>query len=209
MAEFLFANDASSTLAGPISNSAVSMNVASGQGALFPNPSAGQQFAGTFNDAATGLLTEIIYCTARTGDALTIERAQEGTVAQSWLAGDLFANLVTAGQMAAMVQTAALYPSRIVTASGVFVMTESDANGSVGLNRTTSLGVSSTTLPSAAQPGEEYEIEDLAKNFNAYPVTVNAPAGMTIQGLADVVLNVNGQCSRFRFYGSNIWSFKP
>lgn len=209
MAEFLFANDASSTLAGPISNSAVSMNVASGQGALFPNPSAGQQFAGTFNDAATGLLTEIIYCTARTGDALTIERAQEGTVAQSWLAGDLFANLVTAGQMAAMVQTAGLYPSRIVTASGVFVMTESDANGSVGLNRTTSLGVSSTTLPSAAQPGEEYEIEDLAKNFNAYPVTVNAPAGMTIQGLADVVLNVNGQCSRFRFYGSNIWSFKP
>lgn len=209
MAEFLFANDASSTLAGPISNSAVSMNVASGQGALFPNPSAGQQFAGTFNDAATGLLTEIIYCTARTGDALTIERAQEGTVAQSWLAGDLFANLVTAGQMAAMVQTAGLYPSRIVTASGVFVMTESDANGSVGINRTTSLGVSSTTLPSAAQPGEEYEIEDLAKNFNAYPVTVNAPAGMTIQGLADVVLNVNGQCSRFRFYGSNIWSFKP
>ena len=209
MAEFLFANDASSTLAGPISNSAVSMNVASGQGALFPNPSAGQQFAGTFNDAATGLLTEIIYCTARTGDALTIERAQEGTVAQSWLAGDLFANLVTAGQMAAMVQTAGLYPSRIVTASGVFVMTELDANGSVGLNRTTSLGVSSTTLPSAAQPGEEYEIEDLAKNFNAYPVTVNAPAGMTIQGLADVVLNVNGQCSRFRFYGSNIWSFKP
>lgn len=209
MAEFLFANDASSTLAGPISNSAVSMNVASGQGALFPNPSAGQQFAGTFNDAATGLLTEIIYCTARTGDALTIERAQEGTVAQSWFAGDLFANLVTAGQMAAMVQTAALYPSRIVTASGVFVMTESDANGSVGLNRTTSLGVSSTTLPSAAQPGEEYEIEDLAKNFNAYPVTVNAPAGMAIQGLADVVLNVNGQCSRFRFYGNNIWSFKP
>jgi hypothetical protein len=209
VATFLFANDASSTLAGPISNSATAVNLASGQGALFPNPSAGQQFALTFNDQATGLLTEIVYCTARTGDALTVVRAQEGTVAQSWLAGDLAANLVTAGQMAAMLQTSTLFPARIVTASGPFVLTRSDANGGVGLNRTTGVGVSSTTLPSTAADGDEYAIEDLNKNFNAYPVTVNAPAGMTIAGAAAGVLNVNGQCGYFRYYGSNVWSFKP
>lgn len=209
MATFLFANNASSTLAGPISNSAVSLNLASGTGALFPNPSAGQQFALTLNDAATGLLTEIMYCTARVADTLTVVRAQEGTVAQNWLAGDLAANLVTAGQMEAMVQTSSLYPSRIVTDSGVFVMTNSDANGGVGLNRTAALAVSSTTLPATALGGELYAIEDLAKNFHAYPVTVNAPVGMTIAGAANVVLNVNGQCGLFRFYGSNIWSFKP
>lgn len=209
MSTFLFSNNASSTLAGPISNAAVTVNLASGTGALFPNPSAGQQFALTFNDAATGLLTEIVYCTARTGDALTIVRAQEGTVAQSWLAGDLAANLVTAGQMAAMQQSGVLSPSRIVTASGVFVMNTSDANGGVGLNRTSAVGVSSTTLPAGAVAGQLYAIEDLAGNFQADPVTVNAPAGMTIAGQLTAVLNVNRQCAYFRFYGSNIWSFKP
>ncbi len=209
MSTFIFANNASSTLAGPISNAATGLNLASGTGALFPNPSVGQQFALTLNDVSTGLLTEIVYCTARVDDTLTVVRAQEGTVAQNWLAGDLAANLVTKGQMDAMVQTASLYPSRIVAASGVFVMTNADANGGIGLNRLAALGVSSTTLPATALAGQLYAIEDLAKNFNAYPVTVNAPAGMTLAGAAAVVLNVNGQCGFFRFYGSNIWSFKP
>lgn len=208
MAVFLFANNANSTLAGPINSSVTSLNLASGQGALFPNPSAGQQFALTLTDAATGLLTEIMYCTARTGDTLTVVRAQENTTAQSWIAGDLAANLVTAGQMAANVQTSSLYPSRIVTLSGVFTITTADANGHVGLNRTTSLGASSTTLPSGAQAGQTYWIDDLGANFNAYPVTVNAPVGMTLAGESSITLNVNRQSAAFTYYGSNIWSVK-
>jgi len=207
MSIFVFANNASSTLAAPISNTALSVSLAAGTGSLFPNPSAGQQFALTFNDAATGLLTEIVYCTARSGDALTIVRAQEGTVAQNWLAGDLAANLLTIGQMQAMQQTAALFPARQVTASGVFAMSSADANGGVGLNRVTSPGTSSTTLPNS--PGQ-YWIEDLAKNFNAYPVTVVYPGGTSgPNGAAQEVLNVNGQCAAFRLYPGNAWSFKP
>lgn len=209
MALFVFANDASTTLAAPISNSATSIVLASGGGSLFPNPSAGQQFELTLNDAATGLLTEIVYCTARSGDVLTVVRAQEGTIAQSWLAGDLAANLVTAGQMAAMEQTAGLFPTRIITTSGAFVMNTTDANGGIGLNRTSAPAASSTTLPSGAQAGQLYAVEDLAKNFFNFNVTVNAPAGMSIAGAAETILNVNGQCGYFRFYGSNIWSFKP
>ena len=165
----------------------------------------------TFNDAATGLLTEIVYCTARTGDICTIVRAQEGTAAQSWLAGDLAANLITAGQMAAMVQTAALFPSRQVTASGAFAMSTSDANGHVGLNRVSGVGVSSTTLPGSAQAGQTYWIDDLAKNFQAFPVTVNYPGGMVgPDGATTQVLNVNGQSGSFTYFsGSNQWSFKP
>lgn len=210
MTAFIFANDASTTIAGPISAAATSVTLASGTGALFPTPSAGQEFAATFNDAATGLLTEIVYCTAISGDTITtMVRAQEGTVAQTWLAGDLFANLLTAGQMAALQQTGSLSPSRIVTASGAFTMSTADAGGAVGLNRSTSLATSSTTLPSAAVAGQLYAIEDLNHNFNAYPVTVNAPAGMTIADAASVQLNVNGQCAYFRYYGSNVWSYKP
>lgn len=105
MATFLWTNNASSTLAAPISSVATSVNVATGTGAEFPNPGAGQQFTFTMNDAATGLLTEIMYCTARSTDTLTVTRGQEGTVAQNWNAGDLCANLITAGALAAFFQS--------------------------------------------------------------------------------------------------------
>lgn len=210
MAIFLFANNANSNLASPITPSATTINLTSGTGALFPNPSAGQQFALTLNDALTGLLYEIVYCTARTGDALTVVRAQEGTTALSWGAGDSVDNGPTAGQMSAMLQSASLFPARIVTASGAFTMTTADALGGVGLNRTSALGPSSTTMPSGATPGQLYAIEDLAKNFSApNSVAVSAPAGMSFAGATSVTLNVNGQCAYFRYYGSNIWSFKP
>ena len=210
MATFLFANDASSTLAAPITSSATTVTLAAGTGALFPDPSAGQQFALTFNDAATGLLTEIVYCTAVSTDTLTITRGQEGTTAQNWLAGDLAQNLFTAGTAEAFVQSAALNPARIITTSGAFTLTTSDAGGGVGLNRIVSPGVSSSTLPSGAIGGQTYSIEDLAKNFNAYPVTISYPGGMFgPDGSTSQILNVNSQCARFRYYGSNIWSFKP
>ena len=211
MAVFLFANDAASTLAAPISNSATALTVQSGTGSEFPNPSAGQQFTATLNDAATGLLTEIVYCTARTGDTFTtIARAQEGTTALSWLAGDLIANLCTAGTMTALQQTGALSPARTITASGAFAMSTADAGGGVLLNRITSPGVSSTTLP-VSTDGQTYSIADGAKNFNVYPVTVNFPGGTTgPDGQTSAILNVNGQVGGFRFFAdSNIWSFKP
>ena len=208
---FIFANDASSTLAGPISSTATAASLATGTGVLFPNPSANQQFAGTFNDAATGLLTEIVYCTARAGDTLTtIVRAQESTTALSWLAGDLFANLVTAGQMAAMLQSVTLQPVRTITTSGAFTTLTSDANGAVQLNRTSAPAASSTTLPSGATAGQLYAIEDLANNFHDYPVTVTYPAGTTGPGgAATAILNVDGQCAYFRLGATNVWSFKP
>lgn len=203
---FLFSNNAATTLAGPISAAATGLTVASGTGAEFPNPSANQQFSATLNDAATGLLTEIVYCTTRSGDNFSvIARAQEGTVAQSWLAGDLIANLLTAGQMAAMLQTVTLGPSRIVITSGAFTLTTADANGTVGLNRLSSPAPSSTTLPANASPAQTYKIDDLASNFNAFPVTVNAPGGMTIAQASAIVLNRNKQSATFTYYGSNIW----
>lgn len=100
----LFANQAETTLAGSISAVAVTATLASGSGTLFPSPTGGQYFVLTFNDAATGLLTEIVHVTSRTGDVVTMVRAQEVTAAQTWSAGALVANLWTAGQAAALVQ---------------------------------------------------------------------------------------------------------
>jgi hypothetical protein len=208
---FIFSNNASSTLAAPITAGATSITLAAGTGSRFPNPSAGQEFALTLTDAATGTVIEITYCTARSGDVLTVVRGQEGTSAAAFIAGDLSANLLTAGQAAAFLQSTQLFPARIVTtASGFFAMSTADAFGGIGLNRPSGgLGASSTTLPSGAVVGQIYAIEDLARNFQVAPVTVNYPGGMSGPGGAlSQILNQNGQCAYFRFYGSNLWSFK-
>jgi hypothetical protein len=104
MAEFLFANNAQSALAGSISNSSTVLNLLPGGGAQFPSPGAGQQFELTIVDTATGLIREIVYCTSRTADTLTVVRAREGTTALSWAANSPVALLVTKGQMEAFLQ---------------------------------------------------------------------------------------------------------
>jgi hypothetical protein len=100
----LYANNAQTTLAGAINNVATTLQLQSGAGALFPNPSTGQFFRISLSDAATQLNHEIVYCTARSGDVCTVQRAQEGTTGQNWIAGDIAANLPTAGAMGNFVQ---------------------------------------------------------------------------------------------------------
>ncbi len=103
--QLLSANNAQSTLAGSISDSTTTLNVASGGGAQFPNPVSGQQyFVITLTDAATGLLNEIMWCTARIGDTFTVVRGKETTTPLAWTANDLVSMLWTAGQVEALVQ---------------------------------------------------------------------------------------------------------
>lgn len=102
--QLLFANNAQTTLAGSITNVATTANLATGSGVLFPSPTTGQGFVGTFTDLATGLLHEVVLVTARSGDTITMQRGQEGTTPQAWNANDLFANLNTKGTMETMVQ---------------------------------------------------------------------------------------------------------
>lgn len=98
----LFANRARSTLAGNINAVATVVNVASGEGALFPSPTGGDYFALTLSDGTISGAYEICYCTSRTGDALTVTRGQESTAAASWTAGSRADNLMTAGTMQAI-----------------------------------------------------------------------------------------------------------
>ncbi|WP_258320244.1 gp53-like domain-containing protein [Enterobacter roggenkampii] len=96
----LAANNAQTVLAAGISSSATSMTVNTGTGALFPSPTPGVSFFKlTFVDAATGQISEIVHVTARSGDVMTIDRAQEGTTARSWSANDIAANMMTAGTL--------------------------------------------------------------------------------------------------------------
>lgn len=117
MTQFLFANDAKSTLAVGISATDVSIQLSVGTGALFPAPGAGQRFTLTLADLSTGTIKEIVYCTARAGDILTVVRAQEGTVANAYIAGS-FANLfITAAVATAFAQGVITPPAGGTTAA--------------------------------------------------------------------------------------------
>ena len=80
------ANNASTTLGAALTTGATTIVVVNG--AAFPSPGLNQYFTLTLNDVATGLLYEVCYCTARTGNSLTVLRAQEGTSALTWALGD-------------------------------------------------------------------------------------------------------------------------
>jgi hypothetical protein len=97
-----FANLAQTVLAGPITSTATSCNVAAGTGAIFPQVTTanGEFFMMSFYDEATQEETEIVKVTNVATDTFTIVRAQEGTAARAWIAGDLADNLLTAGSMA-------------------------------------------------------------------------------------------------------------
>ncbi len=104
----LFANNAATQLAAPITDSQTTITLTAGTGALFPSPSGSQYFMVTVVDAGTGLLREIMKCTSRATDTLTVVRAQEGTTAKAYNLYDPVANLWTAGQAQEIIQAFAL-----------------------------------------------------------------------------------------------------
>ena len=75
---YKFANNAESELTSEIGASDVTLNVTTGDGALFPSVSSGDgnQFYVLVEEGST---SEWMICTARTGDALTVTRASSAS----------------------------------------------------------------------------------------------------------------------------------
>lgn len=102
MSLFVFSNNASSLLASAINAAVTTVTVSAGQGGLFPTISAGQVAAVTLEDVSGNI--EVVYATGRTGDSLTVIRAQEGTTALSFASGSRVEQRVTASVMTSFLQ---------------------------------------------------------------------------------------------------------
>ena len=98
MAVRLFANNAVATLTAGIAAGDLSLTVATGTGALFPSPTAGDWFNATLIRLSDAAL-EIVKVTARSTDTLTIERAQESTTALAFVTGDQVQLRITAAYL--------------------------------------------------------------------------------------------------------------
>lgn len=90
-----FANNAFGTLSAGITASGTSITLSSGQGARFPSLSSGEYFYATLIDTSNNL--EIVKCTARSSDVLTVTRGAESTTARVFAIGDRLELRVTAG----------------------------------------------------------------------------------------------------------------
>jgi hypothetical protein len=88
------ANNVSGFLNTAITASDTGIVLQSGNGASFPSLGAGEYFYATL--VSTGNTLEIVKATARSGDSLTVVRAQEGTSAAGFAAGSRFELRVTA-----------------------------------------------------------------------------------------------------------------
>ena len=90
----LFKNNGFSTLASGITDVALTMTVAAGEGARFPSPTGADYFYCTLIDTSNNL--EIVKCTTRATDVFTIVRAQEGTTGRAYSTADRVELRITA-----------------------------------------------------------------------------------------------------------------
>lgn len=93
----LFKNNVTATIAASISSSTTTIVVSSGQGSRFPTVPVGSYFYATLYDAGNNI--EIIKCTARSTDTLTVVRGQDNTSSRAYAAGDSIAMRVVAAAM--------------------------------------------------------------------------------------------------------------
>jgi len=177
MAVFLFANNAHTTLAGPIATGATSLTLAAGTGALFPNPAVGQQFELTLTGQSSQTVREITYCTARNGDICTVSRGQEGTTPLAFIAGDFADNFLTAGTTTNFIQATQLQ----LQAGNYGIDTGTTNNVVVAFNPAFSSLVQMTGAP--------LRIRINATNTGATTLTANGLAATTITDLDGSALN--------------------
>jgi hypothetical protein len=95
-------NNASGTLATAINASDTGIVLTTGNGASFPVLGLGDYFYATLE--STGGTFEVIRVTARSGDSMTVLRAQEGSIANSFAAGSRIELRVTAQSVADIAQ---------------------------------------------------------------------------------------------------------
>ena len=171
----LYANNAKTTLAAPVTSAQTTIAVAPGTGALFPSPAAGQAFKITLVSASSASVFEVCLCTGRVNDILTVVRGQEGTVGQPFVLNDIAGNFDTKGTMESLVQTDQLQ-------AGVY--TYAAATGTANALAAT-IQSALTSIPD----GMGVIIKSLQANTGAATLTITL--GTTVVGTAPIIKGNN------------------
>lgn len=138
-----YANNVHGTLGANVGTGDTTITLGSGQGASFSSPIAGDFYRLTLIRADLSV-REIVYVTARSGDVLTVTRAQEGTTASTFSTGDRVRQRPTAGMLQALEAQLAFEDLYSYHAGG---FSNALAEWGVSINES---GTTSTPVPSGA-----------------------------------------------------------
>ena len=181
MASIKYTNNAKTTLAADLNNSATSATVVNGN--LFPSLSSGEHFYCTFDD---GTNTEIVKVTARSTHVLTIVRAQDNTSARAFSSGDKAELRITAVVLEEVSTSTSSWNTDIFAGDGsdtTFTLTQAATDekylqvyidGAFQAHNTYS--VSGTTLTFATAPANSRVITV----YHIEPVALGTATGATI-----------------------------
>jgi hypothetical protein len=182
-AQQLFSNNAVTTLASGAGSGATTLVVSSS--AAFPALSGGNWFIATLEHIVSGIVTvnEIVKVTAVSGTNWTVVRAQEGTSAVAWLAGDTVALLPTAGGLAQFLQPGS---SPTVTGNWTFSSTI-NGNAATATNATLATNANSLSLtPSQCTSSQFATGITAAGNANCATTLGGNPVTTSLSGSAVV-----------------------
>ena len=94
--EVLFNNFASGTLLGGILAADGTLTLDVGEGSFFPSPIVGVEYCVLVIEDIGGI-KEVVHMTERVGDVLSVDRGEEGTTPQDYIAGSRVELRATAG----------------------------------------------------------------------------------------------------------------
>jgi hypothetical protein len=141
----LIKNNASSRLASSLAVGGTSFAVSAGEGAKFPVCAPPDWFPVTVINSAGEM--EIMRCTSRSGDVLTVVRASEGTAARAFSPGDRVELRITQAVMAEFLQNA---DSRLGSAAWVNAQASVGDTTAGSLMRLGAFGWGTETLETAS-----------------------------------------------------------
>lgn len=185
----LYSNAVDTTLAAALSDVATTATLTDGSGLNAPT---GSDYELLVLEALGSI--EIVRITARTGNTITITRAQEGTTAQSWPSGARAFSGVTADTLAAYLANQTTQTNSLLLGNGAATANTSalgigylaEANG----NEATAVGGRSAEANAAkATAVGSYCLVEAAEGTalgNSASVYSTAPAGIAIGGLSQV-----------------------
>jgi len=173
----VFKNNAKTTLASNLSNSATSATVT--DGSVFPSLSAGEFFLLTFDD---GTNNEICKCTARSGNTLTIVRAQEGTTARAFSSGDAAEGRVTAGVLETIQENIAAKSANQTVYNATTASSATDYD--IGIDPSVEANAM-VFLNGVMQHHDTFSFSGSTLTFDAAP-----PNGMALEVIVDNLINL-------------------
>jgi hypothetical protein len=159
----LYTNNAFTLLATGINSSVTSMSVTAGEGVRFPVISGADYFFLTITSAT---LTEIVKVTARSTDTMTIVRAQDGTIGQTFSTGDSVQLKINKAMLDGIKTDVITF-----TDSGIQTLTNKRIDP-----RDVSASTAATLTPDLSV-GDMYAYTALAA-----ALTINAPIGTPVNG---------------------------